>query len=329
MTTIVPTLARAGRQGTSRFAIAAKTAQATTTITTQRRSTSWIAWEQPNPALYMPRPTAPKTPNDTTNETQEPAVAATSKPHDTRSVDKTTTTTAVGASGSQEVSVSGKSAPSSMHAGSNHSPSSASQTRSAHTTASSGRGLYPWVLPTTLLRIPEITSTWPTSEASAAAAASETIYYADNHYQEKEEGKGLHAETVYEKFSPDLYKRGGVRDGKDGKEGEGEGEDGESDLQCDTTSSSPHDGKMRALVGSISDIMVAMQALQEDSEATTCVPLTCYWQAIYKYMEGVKSLEEAHAVMKSVEDDAFRVAVEEDVKNKAKGKDMKKWKREV
>ncbi|KAI0377862.1 hypothetical protein F5Y04DRAFT_284532 [Hypomontagnella monticulosa] len=111
------------------------------------RSTSWIAWEQPNPALYAPPPHGPPT-----SETQ----GAASKSQDTRDVGESVTApaTTVVAGGIQEVSTSGKTVPSSIQAGSSRAPYS--QTRSMQT--------YPritFALPTTLICIPGVTATWP------------------------------------------------------------------------------------------------------------------------------------------------------------------------
>ncbi|KAI2468585.1 hypothetical protein F4781DRAFT_443451 [Annulohypoxylon bovei var. microspora] len=156
MSAITSTLVRAGlRRGMRVTAVAS---------TCQHRSTSWIAWEQPNPALYMPPPQALPT---TTEAKQPPTDTIT---QDTRKVGEATVapaTAAVGA-GSQEVSTSGKTVPSSIQAGSSRTPFS--QTRSMHTkssTPTSAPACLP--LPTTLLRIPGSPSTWPGEEPSHPA----------------------------------------------------------------------------------------------------------------------------------------------------------------
>ncbi|OTB07235.1 hypothetical protein M426DRAFT_8963 [Hypoxylon sp. CI-4A] len=148
MNTVASTIIRASCRSGSR--VTAATASALQT--TQRRSTSWIAWEQPNPALYAPPPRAPPA-----NETQEAA----SKTQDTRSVGATVTapaTAVVMVGGSQEVSTSGKTIPSSIQAGTSRLPSS--QTRSTHSQTPTADN-DPACLPTTLLRIPGCTASWP------------------------------------------------------------------------------------------------------------------------------------------------------------------------
>ncbi|KAI2785041.1 hypothetical protein F4815DRAFT_451177 [Daldinia loculata] len=86
----------------------------------QHRSTSWVAWEQPNPALYTP-PHAPPS-----SESRQAA----SNSQGTRNVGETgaapATTTIV--TGSREISTSEKIAPSSIQAGASRVP--CSQTRS-------------------------------------------------------------------------------------------------------------------------------------------------------------------------------------------------------
>ncbi|KAI1107186.1 hypothetical protein F4804DRAFT_352729 [Jackrogersella minutella] len=138
MSPIISTVTRAGRQRGSQLIVAAS-----------RRSTSWIAWEQPNPALYArPQQTTPS------NETQK---AASNDPG-TRNVGETTvapSTASVGA-GSQEVSTSGKTVPSSIQAGSSRVPFS--QTRSVHSKTTSSDLSH---LPTTILRIDGMTASWP------------------------------------------------------------------------------------------------------------------------------------------------------------------------
>ncbi|KAI2639939.1 hypothetical protein GGS26DRAFT_587390 [Hypomontagnella submonticulosa] len=138
-------LARAGRRHGSRISATTLAPQPC-----QRRYTSWIAWEQPNPALY-----APPTRGAPTNETQQAA----SKSQGTRNVGKAVTApaTTVVAGGIQEVSTSGKTVPPSIQAGISRAPYS--QTRSIRTQANSNKNeIY---LPTTLLRIPGMTVTWP------------------------------------------------------------------------------------------------------------------------------------------------------------------------
>ncbi|KAI1384858.1 uncharacterized protein F4822DRAFT_446035 [Hypoxylon trugodes] len=139
MSAISSRLTRAGRQLGSRIANTTSAPQIC-----HRRSTSWIAWEQPNPALYGPPIQALPS-----NETQQNASTA----QNTRNVGGSVTapaTTAV-AGGSQEVSTSGKTVPSSIQAGSSRIPFN--QTRSIKTKSDQ--------LPTTLIRVPGVTSTWP------------------------------------------------------------------------------------------------------------------------------------------------------------------------
>ncbi|KAI0846082.1 hypothetical protein F5Y00DRAFT_264975 [Daldinia vernicosa] len=113
----------------------------------QHRSTSWIAWEQPNPALYTPLHAAPS------SESRQVA----SNSQGARNVGDTGVASATAAivTSSQEISTSGKIAPSSIQASASHFPYS--QTRSVQTQSENT-----WLLPTTLLRIPGVTATWPT-----------------------------------------------------------------------------------------------------------------------------------------------------------------------
>ncbi|KAF3064412.1 hypothetical protein GL218_01320 [Daldinia childiae] len=112
----------------------------------QRRSTSWVAWEQPNPALYTPPYAPPRSESQqATSKSQGTPTAG-----ETSSVPKIATTV----TGSQEISTSGKIAPSSIPAGASRTPYS--QTRSIQTQSEDTP-----LLPTTLLRIPGITATWP------------------------------------------------------------------------------------------------------------------------------------------------------------------------
>ncbi|OTA66821.1 hypothetical protein K449DRAFT_431154 [Hypoxylon sp. EC38] len=144
MSGIASTLARSGRQRGSRLAASASTPSAC-----HRRSTSWIAWEQPNPSLYGPPPQAP-----ISNATQQAA----SKTQFTRNVGEAVTAPATAAvsGSSQEVSTSCSTVPLSIQAGASRVP--LSQTRCSHSKAKAEKDPY---LPTTLIRIPGETVTWP------------------------------------------------------------------------------------------------------------------------------------------------------------------------
>lgn len=193
MSVLIRTLARAGRQNTTRCAINASVSKPrytpisypTPSLTTpqtriiiqrqQLRSTSWIAWEQPDPALYA-RPLS--------NEKQHAARNNQEK----RDVGESVTapsTTAVGG-GSQEVATSGKTLPPTVQGGT----LPFDQKRSLHTHAESVEKKSdsennddgdvkagvdvnehehehedPY-LPKTLLRIPGVSSTWPGEDSS-------------------------------------------------------------------------------------------------------------------------------------------------------------------
>lgn len=249
--------------------------------------------------MPRPKPTTPTTPSN--NETQKPkTAAAASKTHDKRSVGKTTTapaTAAVGPVGSQEVSVSGKTVPSSIRAGSSHIPSSSSssssgtqnQARSAHTATGPVRvrdsGKYSWLLPTTLLRIPDIVSTWPTS-------SEETESWSEYQKKKEQEQKELRTDTVYKNQGPVSRQLAAAGDG----------------VQSCDTSSSYLDEETLALISTTSTLMATLQALEKNPEAT--YPMTAFCQAILKYLDGAKSCEEADALTKALVD-AFRVANEE------------------
>ncbi|KAI1375854.1 hypothetical protein F4677DRAFT_460150 [Hypoxylon crocopeplum] len=159
MSAIVPTITRASRQGSLRLTAAAAS-------TLQRRSTSWIAWEQPDPAVYARPPSS---------ETQQAAVAS----QTTRSVGETVTApaTAAVAGGSQEVSTSGKTAAPSIPA--NRTPFG--QTRSLQTQVEVVEAL-----PTTLLRIPGEIATWP----------GEPTAYPDQERVRKQQGLEAFADWV-------------------------------------------------------------------------------------------------------------------------------------
>ncbi|KAI0180343.1 hypothetical protein GGR52DRAFT_569089 [Hypoxylon sp. FL1284] len=107
------------------------------------RYTSWIAFEQPNPALYTKPPGAPtgdKTP-DSNNKN-----SATSNTLTTRRVGKATTApaTAVIPGGKQEISVSGKTAPPTITAGATTRRVSRYSTLSGPRDAQSGVWQNPW-----------------------------------------------------------------------------------------------------------------------------------------------------------------------------------------
>ncbi|KAI1661875.1 hypothetical protein F4813DRAFT_385546 [Daldinia decipiens] len=112
----------------------------------QHRSTSWVAWEQPNPALYTPPHAAPSSASR----------QATSNSQGTRNVREAGTIpeTATIVTRSQEISTSGKIPPPSIQANASRIPYS--HTRSIQTRSDNTP-----LLPTTLLRIPGVAATWP------------------------------------------------------------------------------------------------------------------------------------------------------------------------
>ncbi|KAI1777770.1 hypothetical protein F4818DRAFT_456812 [Hypoxylon cercidicola] len=252
MSTVVPTLVRVGRQGNSRLAIVTKTAQVA--VTSQRRSTSWIAWELPNPALYAPPPGA--TPS---NETQQAA----SKIQDTRSVGKTVTapSTVAVAGGSQEVSVSGKTVPLSIKAGSTRIPSG--QTRSVQTQSRPHEGVDGWMLPTTLIRIPKMTSTWPDEKPVHPDQKRVRKYYEVQALRKSGDTQSKQSATT-------LNRRNSL------------------------------DGKASTLLRTISSVLFGLQALKEFPESS--YPSVSFRQAILTYMDGVHSREEAAAAVKDLEE---------------------------
>ncbi|KAL7626786.1 hypothetical protein AAE478_003560 [Parahypoxylon ruwenzoriense] len=131
-------LSAAGRISGSRSALF--------TSTPQRRSTSWIAFEQPNPALYA------KQPPSSSGNNQQQAAAET---QGTRNIGETVSAPGTAAT---------KLAPPSIQAESSHvlfSQTRGLQTESQAPPPQSDASL----LPTTLLRIPGVTATWP-AEAS-------------------------------------------------------------------------------------------------------------------------------------------------------------------
>ncbi|KAI1213529.1 uncharacterized protein F4807DRAFT_456875 [Annulohypoxylon truncatum] len=145
-----------------------------TTVSTpyQHRSISWMPWEQPNPKLYidqsdpvynLPPPEDPAKKTDAGAEAKK-SHADTTGTQDVRKAGEAAVapgTAAVGAGGKQEVSTSGKTVPTSIQAGSLRIPST--QTRSMHTASGGTPSSAPALLylPTTLLRIPGMPSTWP------------------------------------------------------------------------------------------------------------------------------------------------------------------------
>ncbi|KAI0835606.1 hypothetical protein F5Y06DRAFT_305841 [Hypoxylon sp. FL0890] len=251
MSGIISTLARASCQHGSRLAVAASACQ--------RRSTSWIAWEQPNPSLYAPPPQAP-----VSNETQE----ASSKTQNTRSVGKAVTapaTTAV-AGGSQEVSTSGKTVPSSIQAGTSR--IHFSQTRSAHSKSKSEDHAS---LPTTLLRIPGESSTWPV----------ETPEFPDQPRIRK-------TRTVHENEGP-VRKEETPAPASESEEAE------------------PKDTKDRSILRVLSNIAFGLKALEQNPYSPH--PVISFDKAIKKYMEGVQTRHEALARAKELH--AARQAADE------------------
>ncbi|KAI1457783.1 hypothetical protein F4805DRAFT_427349 [Annulohypoxylon moriforme] len=192
----IPSTLRAGRAGLHRGSIRVTTIasvglsthsfprQLTSLLTdhqaSQRRSVSWIPWEQPNPQLYMNQNDPvhqiqpPEDSPTDTNSSDKQTPTDTPSTQDVPKVDETTdtpTTTTVG-TGNQEVSKSGKTAPPSFYIRNFKFPDI--QKRSMHTDrgGSSGNGSAPTSAPlalhpppTTLLRIPDMPSTWPGEES--------------------------------------------------------------------------------------------------------------------------------------------------------------------
>ncbi|KAK6950513.1 hypothetical protein Daesc_008841 [Daldinia eschscholtzii] len=113
----------------------------------QHRSTSWVAWEQPNPALYKP-------PRASISTESRPGASHAQDAHDIGETINSRATVTAGA-GSQEISSTGKMAsPSTQVAGAG--PTPPYQIRAVQTETES-----PLLLPTTLLCIPGMTATWP------------------------------------------------------------------------------------------------------------------------------------------------------------------------
>ncbi|KAI1476845.1 hypothetical protein K445DRAFT_17400 [Daldinia sp. EC12] len=113
----------------------------------QHRSTSWVAWEQPNPALYKP-------PRASISTESRPGASHAQDAHDIGETVNTRATVTVGA-GSQEISSTGKMAPPSIQvAGAG--PTPRYEIRAVQTQTES----LP-LFPTTLLCIPGVTATWP------------------------------------------------------------------------------------------------------------------------------------------------------------------------
>ncbi|KAI1094483.1 hypothetical protein F5B19DRAFT_499450 [Rostrohypoxylon terebratum] len=165
MSAITPTIVRAGlRRSIQVNAIASAC---------QKRSTSWIPWEpnwlnQPNMKLTLDLPSEEATskPEDKKPLAEKPSTPAVRKVGEAVIAPATA---AIGA-GTQEISISGKTVPPSIQAGSTRIPST--QTRNTHTTSNSGSdgdsdntpsntAALVHLLPTTLLRIPDMPSTWP------------------------------------------------------------------------------------------------------------------------------------------------------------------------
>ncbi|KAI1410108.1 hypothetical protein F5Y13DRAFT_192589 [Hypoxylon sp. FL1857] len=144
MSAIASALARGGRRRGLSLSVVPSALQAC-----QRRSTSWIAWEQPDPSLYAPPPGAALS-----NEAQQAA----SVMQGARNIGETSTAPANSAiaGGSLEVFTSGKTVSSSIQAGTSLLP--LSQTRRNHSKSKVENSPY---LPTTLIRIPGEAATWP------------------------------------------------------------------------------------------------------------------------------------------------------------------------
>ncbi|KAI1500980.1 hypothetical protein F5X99DRAFT_428955 [Biscogniauxia marginata] len=126
------------------------------------RNTSWIAWEQPNPAIYAKPPmsarqTGSGSQKQAGNNGDKTSASGTRPAGETVVAPSTVTMLA----GSQEVSTSGKTAPPSIQAGSSRTPfsgPSSQQTRAFRTQYDAGGHDY---LPTTHLCIPGHAATWP------------------------------------------------------------------------------------------------------------------------------------------------------------------------
>lgn len=183
--------------------------------------------------------------------------------------------------------MSGKTVPPTIPAGSSRVLSS--QTRSVQTQAGKlgdegGGGAKRWVLPTTLLRIPKMTSTWP----------GETPEYPDQKRVRK------HHVVVHENEGPSSREP-----------------DHTTEETCDTTSSRyDPDGKPTALLSTVSSVLLGLQALKENPESS--YSNVSFRQAILTYMDGVQSREEAQAAARDLED-ALLVASAPEKEGRASG----------
>ncbi|OTA91860.1 hypothetical protein M434DRAFT_12856 [Hypoxylon sp. CO27-5] len=256
MSGIASTLSRGGRQRGSRLAAAASTPS-----TCHRRSTSWIAWEQPNPSLYGPPPQAP-----ISNGIQQ----TTSKTQFTRNVGEAVTAPATAAvsGGSQEVSTSGKTIPLSIQAGASRVPFS--QTRCSHSKSKAEKDPY---LPTTLIRIPGETVTWPV-EAS----------------EHPDQPRIRKIRTVHENEGP-------IRN-----------EEASASYSTHELNDAKFKGTTRRHTPQVaSNLAFGLEALERDH--TLSQPIISFEDAIKKYMDGVQTREEALARAKEL--DAARQEVDE------------------
>ncbi|KAI0145777.1 hypothetical protein F4776DRAFT_660655 [Hypoxylon sp. NC0597] len=256
MSGIASTLARGGRQRGSRLAVSASTPSPC-----HRRSTSWIAWEQPNPSLYAPPPQA-----SISNETQKAA----SKAQFTRNVGEAVTAPATAAvsGGSQEVSTSGKTVPLSIQAGASRVPFS--QTRGSHSKTKPEKDPY---LPTTLIRIPGETVTWPV-EVSEHPDQPRVRKLRTVH---KNEGPIRKDEASFYSSAPKS---------KDAK---------------------PQDTTERHMPHVTSNVAIGLDALEQNHSLARSI--ISFEDAIKKYMAGVQTREEALARAKEL--DAARQEMDE------------------
>ncbi|KAI0603129.1 hypothetical protein F4775DRAFT_587655 [Biscogniauxia sp. FL1348] len=153
MSTHIRAFARLGRAG--------RTLQVPVTLAiSHSRNTSWIAWEQPNPALYAPR--APSQKGHEEGEKQTGTLSSQDSAWGSRQAGKTVVAPATAAlpAGNQEVSTSGKIVPPTIQTSRTPFGSSSQQTRSLNTLRDeNSNGAHQ--LPTTHLCIAGHAATWP------------------------------------------------------------------------------------------------------------------------------------------------------------------------
>ncbi|KAI1484406.1 hypothetical protein F5X96DRAFT_675688 [Biscogniauxia mediterranea] len=130
-----------------------------TLATSHSRNTSWIAWEQPNPALYAPR--APSQQGHQGGEKQQTGtISSQDSAWGTRQAGKSVVAPATAALpvGNQEVSTSGKTVPPTTQT--SRTPFG-QQTRALNTLRDAKNSNDVHRLPTTHLCIPDHAATWP------------------------------------------------------------------------------------------------------------------------------------------------------------------------